>query len=218
MKLEYPTLFKDARGTEYSKFITDGKSLKIELRGITFEGHFWELTPLKGQKENAQKCFDLNEDGYLNGIIDLNTMEVPNGYFSVDVKIPIKIVNKDNTETDGIFEFGTNVNKMNFIINGKIYPSEKPSFEYGMDIEHTKSLNIHYIKCCINCKFSSYSPFGNQVYGDMMCFKNCKEAWSMIGYSGLKYPDNWTNIKRRENTQEAFWCSEFELKESESKI
>jgi hypothetical protein len=218
MKLEYPTEFKDSKGTEFSKFVTDGKSLKIEVRGVTFEGHFWELTPLKGQEENAQKYFDLNEDGELNGIIDLRKKEESIGYFSVDVKIPIKILNKDNNEIDAIIEFGTNPYKMNFIINGEKYESERPSLEYGMDIDHTKSLNINYIKCCINCKFSEYSPYGNQEYGDMMCFKNCKEEWSLIGYTGLKDPDNWTKIKRRENTQEAYWCNEFELKENKAII
>lgn len=42
MILEYPTKYQDRSGTEFSKFISDGTTLKITLRGVEFSGHFWE--------------------------------------------------------------------------------------------------------------------------------------------------------------------------------
>lgn len=212
MTIEYPTEYKDPKGTEHSKFITDGENLKIKLRGIEFHGHFWELTPIKGQEDNAKKLFDINENGELSGIMDYSIGATPPSY-SLKVQIPIKIVTNENNEIDGKIDLSINPNKMDFIINGESYKFEKQSFEYGLSPKFTSSLNIKYVKCCLNCKFSEYSPFGSQEYGDMMCFKRCKEAWAKIGYTGLKDPENWEKIENRITTQEAFLCEEFKLKE-----
>jgi hypothetical protein len=213
MMLEYPTEYTDRKGTEFSKFITDGQSLKIKLRGVEFEGHFWELAPIKGQEEIARKYFDLNEFGELNGITDLSLGE-SSSVFSLNVNIPIKVVTNDNNEIDAIIEFGTNPHKMIFIINEEKYESERPSFEYGLASEFTKSLNIKHIKCCINCKYSEYSPYGSDEYGSLMCFKKSKKAWSKIGYQGLKKMEPWPKILNIEKTQEAFWCNEFKIKKA----
>lgn len=212
MKLEYPTEYTDNRGTEHSKFITDGESLKIKLRGIEFAGDFYELTPIVGQEEKANNFFDLNEFGELSGILDLTPGAKPPTY-SLNVHIPIKIISDENNELDATIDFSINPHQMTFIIEGKTYKFEKPNFEFGLSPEFTKSLNIKYVKCCINCKFSEYSPSGNQGYGDMMCFKNCKEEWAKIGYTGLKDPQNWEKVKNRITTQEAYWCEEFKLKD-----
>lgn len=212
MKLEYPTKYSDTRGTEHSVFITDGESLKIKIRGIVFEGNFYELTPIAGQEENASKLFDLNEFGDLSGILDLTAGAKPPAY-SLTVQIPIKIISHENNELDAIIDFSINPHQMDLVFEGKTYKFENPNFEYGLSPNYTKSLNINYIKCCINCKFSEYSPFGNQEYGDLMCFKKCKEEWAKIGYTGLKDTENWEKIDNRITTQEAYWCEEFKLKD-----
>jgi hypothetical protein len=212
MKLEYPTVYRDFRGVEKCTFIADGSSFTITIREITFDGHFWELVPKKGQEEMARNYFDLNDNGELSGITNLSNGKSSSG-FSVNVDIPIKVVTKDNQEIDAIIEFGTNPQQLFFIIDGVRYTSESPSFEYGLARAYTQSLNIEYVKCCVNCKFSAFSPMGNQEYGDMMCFKNCKENWVEIGYIGLKDPHDWSKIAKREKTQEAYYCDEFELNE-----
>lgn len=208
MKIEYPTEYTDKKGTEKSAFITDGKSMTITLRGITFSGHFCELTPMKGQEEKASRLFDLNEFGELSAIQDLTLSGKPSVY-SLRVQIPIKVISHENQEMDGLIDFSSE--HMNFILNGKTYPFEKQNFEYGLSLEFTKSLPVKYVKCCINCKFSAYWPYGNNEYGDMLCFKKCKEAWATIGYVGLKDSDNFEKVRERTTTQEAFWCDEFSL-------
>lgn len=210
MILEYPTKYQDRRGTEFSKFISDGTTLKITLRGVEFIGHFWELTPIPEQFDKAKKLFDLNEVGELSAIHDYNT-NLPANY-SLSVKLPIKIVTNEDHEIDAEIDFNINPNKMEFLIDGKSYNFEKPNFEYGLSVEFTSTLKFKYVKCCINCKYSEFSPFGNQEYGDLMCFKNCKSAWENIGYTGLKETENWKYLKNRNSTQEAFWCEDFKLK------
>lgn len=212
MNREYPTKYTDRKGIEHSTFITDGESLKIKLRGIEFKGNFFELTPIAGQEEKASKLFDLNEFGELSGILDL-TPEAKPPSFSLNVQIPIKIISHENNELDAIIDFSINPHQMNFIFKGKTYNFEKPNFEFGLSSEFTKSLNIKYVKCCINCEFSEYSPFGKQEYGDMMCFKKCKEEWTKINYNGLKDPESLKKLNNRITTQEAYCCEEFKLKD-----
>lgn len=217
MTLEYPTEYKDRRGTECSAFITNGESMHIVLRGIEFVGHFWNLTPIAEQAENAAHLFDLNEEGELNGFMDYSMGSKPPDY-SLKVKMPIKIVTREDNEIDAEIEFGTHPQKNQFLIDGNTYSFEKPNFEYGLSQQFTSSLKIKYVKCCINCRYAEFSPYGNDDYGDLMCFKKCKEAWEKIGYNGLKEKENWEKVNDRVTTQEAFWCEEFKRKDRNTDI
>ena len=145
MTLEYPTEYKDRRGTEFSKFITDGESMKIVLRGIEFVGNFWELTPIAEQAESAKLLFDLNENGELSAIMDYSIGANPPDY-SLKVKMPIKIVTNEDNEIDAEIDFNINPHKIQFLINGNSYSFEKPNFEYGLSKEFTSSLNFKYVK------------------------------------------------------------------------
>ena len=95
----------------------------------------------------------------------------------------------------------------------KFYLEKQESCSRG-SVEITFKLKFKYVKCCINCKYSEFSPFGNQEYGDLMCIKNCKSEWENIGYTGLKETENWKYLKNRITTQEAFWCKDFKLRDS----
>jgi hypothetical protein len=37
-----------------------------------------------------------------------------------------------------------------------------------------------FIKACINCLFSDYSPSGHGLYGQMMCFRNIKTEYLQV--------------------------------------
>jgi hypothetical protein len=196
MVIEYPTKYKDANGVIDSKIITDGKSIKINLRGVDFEGiHFWELHSQTSEALDLTKEFNFSEDGYLTG-------------YSMEITMPIKVVTNQNSEIDATIEFEMNNEKIKIIIDNETYYFGRPNFEYGLNPTFTKIPNVEYIKCCTNCTYSEYSPFGCEDYGDLMCFKNSKEAWEKIGYQGLKDTENWDNLII-EKTQEAFWCGEF---------
>ena len=196
MTLEYPTEYKDSNGVINSTIITDGKSIKINLRGVDFQGiHFWELYPQTNKALDLTKEFNFSEDGYLSD-------------YSMKIAMPIKVVTNQNSEIDATIEFEMNNEKIKIIIDGETYYLGRPNFEYGLNPIFTKLPNIEYIKCCTNCAYSEYSPFGCEDYGDLMCFKNSKETWEKIGYQGLKDTENWDKLII-EKTQEAFWCEEF---------
>lgn len=208
MTLEYPVIYKDSKGTEQSTFITDGRSMRITLRNILFEGHFWELLPMENSKEELEHLFDLTEFDYTDGTKGYSV----NG-FSIKAEIPVKILDKDGDETDASVYFEIGESHVYCLhINGCKFNLKYPNFEAGLMPQHTQAFGIQCVKCCANCQYSEYSPYGSDTYGDLMCFRNSKEAWAKTGYHGLKGLEDWRSVLDIEYIQELFWCEEFQLK------
>lgn len=212
MILIYPTIYTDSFGTEKSAIISNGKSLQITLRGVTFEGHFWEWRVIDDPENNADQLFKLNEFNEILGGIDYTKGQHKPDY-TIQVNVPLKAITKNGFEIDVLVEYRNHPFLMNFKIENTTSPSKCPNFESGLDKKHGKTLGIEYFKCCVNCKFSSYSPYGSMEYGGLMCFKKCKELWLKTGYNGLKGLQDYSIIEQSEKTQEAWWCNEFKLKE-----
>ena len=63
-----------------------------------------------------------------------------------------------------------------------------------------------YIKCCYNCLYSDYSPFGNEIFGAMLCFKNIKDQYLKVKNKG-EFMEIQTMYD--EAVQETYLCSEF---------
>ena len=66
--------------------------------------------------------------------------------------------------------------------------------------------NIKFIGC-YNCKFSDYSIYGQQFWGSMLCFKNIKEAYSIVEGKD-KYMEIMDDFDRL--VPESYSCEEFE--------
>jgi hypothetical protein len=64
-----------------------------------------------------------------------------------------------------------------------------------------------YMKACINCAFSWYSPYGTGGFGDMMCLRDCKEAVRAAKHKGDMMA---IMSKNTEKVQETYLCPEFE--------
>ena len=200
MTLSYPTKYKDDRGAIDTIIVTDGKSIKMTLRGIDFNGiHFWELYPETTISSDLPKGFSFSEEGFL-----IN--------YSMKINMPVLVVTDQNNEIEATIDFEMGNGKILITIEGKTYFLGRPNFEYGLNPTNTIIPNIKYIKCCTNCAHSEYSPFGSDTYGDLMCFKKSKQVWKTIGNLGLKDIDNWEKLII-ERTQEAFLCEEFEKRD-----
>ena len=63
-----------------------------------------------------------------------------------------------------------------------------------------------YLKACINCAHSDYSPYGHRMFGGMACFRNLKEEYSQVKD---KF-DLFRILDKAEVVQETFLCQEFE--------
>ena len=63
------------------------------------------------------------------------------------------------------------------------------------------------LKCCFTCQYSDYSPFGNDDYGTMLCYRHHKKEY-------LKVTDKASYFKYAEgldyeSMQETYCCKEY---------
>jgi hypothetical protein len=64
-----------------------------------------------------------------------------------------------------------------------------------------------YLKACINCAFSDYSPYGHGLFGGLACFRNSKQEYRQVKSKGDLF-QIWE--KNAGFVQETYLCPEFE--------
>lgn len=64
-----------------------------------------------------------------------------------------------------------------------------------------------FIQACINCLYSDYSPYGNGVFGCMMCFRKLKQEYLQVK-SKQEFFHIHDHFERQ--VQETWLCDEFE--------
>lgn len=211
MTFHYPTTFTDSFGTEETSFFSDGESLSIEIRGVQFQGHFWELQLADEWTSEFETKFNFAQGKTLQGA----TIPIL-ADFKLWVKIPIQVLTNEHEELDALVEVDKREQtQLYYLIGGRGAKFKRNSFELGLLPAFTKGFQIQYVKCCLNCKFSSYSPFGHDAFGDLMCFKQCKTEWEQIGYHGLYNSANLTKLASRIYVQETYRCEQFVAKGDE---
>lgn len=93
-------------------------------------------------------------------------------------------------------------------LNGTQYSSSSIEFEYLL-LNLLKSIGDKYrLRHCIDCLFSDYWPAGNQVFGDMMCFRKHKEQYLKVKSKS----DIFILRPKSEEVQEIHSCDEFEMR------
>lgn len=161
------------------------------------------------------------------------------GRYALDVEIPVHVVRKsDNAEITGtinisfhIVEQDMNkpqrffmcngvrvypddiiVDDFNLCVDGKSYHSEKNTidFETALSDICRKIKQNYYIKSCFTCQYSEYSPYGQNDFGSMMCYRECKENCLKVNSKAdyFKYLGDEDFAHR----QETFLCSEYDLR------
>lgn len=64
-----------------------------------------------------------------------------------------------------------------------------------------------FIKACINCLYSDYSPYGHGLFGSMMCIRNLKAEYLKV----TTKHEFWSVHGRQDRfVQETYLCPEFE--------
>jgi hypothetical protein len=66
-----------------------------------------------------------------------------------------------------------------------------------------------YLKACISCAHSDYSPYGHGLFGGMACFRNLKEQYSQVKDKFDLFPI----LDQAEVVQETYLCPEFEKRQ-----
>jgi hypothetical protein len=203
--VRYDGIYSDARGREAIALSNDGATLRVAIRGVEFAGgDFDGLSPADGSTELAD--------------FTLHRGELCACSFAFDIPIPmiaeeVEIAGKLHVELD----LGVPAP------NGGLDREElKISLEYGehgvassggsgwfedelVSIQRQLPKRV-FMKACINCLFSDYSPYGHGLFGGMMCFRNIKAE-----YLQVKSKRDLFAVQGRQDrlVQETYLCPEF---------
>jgi len=213
----YLATYQDKIGKENILIKSDGSTMFFTLRNIDFEGHDFEM--LTGEIDNTKFEYEKFADG--SG--DLTN-------FKIIITFPVLLFNSISNqtfteslithievgETTTIEGLGSEINRLRLTTSFGEFVIEK-KLEWMEDaliaIQNKLPENI-YLKTCLCCKYSNYSPFGNGMFGSIYCFKKLKSELKLLNDKTDLF-EIWTAeaVDKGDifSVQETFDCSEHQL-------
>lgn len=202
-----PARYTDANTTEATTIDNDGKTLRMTIRGVEFTcSNFDAFWPPENAAPDQLRSFSLHR-GYLCSCQIACEMSVPihdngkdsSGILAIELKLggPAGNLGLESEELSIALRYQESI----FEGSGRSGWFEDELLEIQQQLPDGT-----YIRACINCLYSDYSPFGHSTFGDMMCFRNLKEE-----YLKVKSKDQFWPVHDRCDleVQETFLCDEF---------
>lgn len=175
--IHYPATYRDAHGLEQTSISNDGSTLRMIVRGVEWVGNDFDgLEPLT--TPDAHAGFTLNQG-------DLCACEL-----SFDIPIAVVDANGRLSRADT-----------------QVAGSGRSGWFEDELLEIQQQLPAGtYLRACINCQYSDYSPAGHMMFGDMMCLRSVKDAYLRARTKN----ELWPVFKRSDGpVQETHVCDEF---------
>jgi len=180
----YKATYQDKRGTEEIVIKSDGSEMLFTLRDIDFDGPDFDQLTAASIDETK---FDY--EMFADGSGDLTN-------FKITVTIPIQLFNSETNTTfveDVVIhiEVGetTTIEGLDSEIDSLTLTTSFGEFKVNKKLEWMEDALIAiqnqlpeniYLKTCLSCKYSNYSPYGNGMFGNIYCFKEIKEKLKQV--------------------------------------
>ncbi|MGO1001846.1 DUF6304 family protein [Lysobacter sp. CA196] len=182
----YPGTYRDRYGDESLQFGNDGRKLSTTIRGVDFAGEDFDmLSAAAATPEDRLASFSLNQ-GDLSECV-----------FTVDIPLPVVAAALDGSETIamgvvratielGVGRSNGGLDSQRLTLSLTFADCRVASSGTG-DFFETELLDLQrqlpdgvYLKACINCLYSDYSPYGQGSFGSMLCFRNIKDEYLQV--------------------------------------
>ena len=210
MNEEYPARYSDTNGAEKTVIRNDGKTLRMRLRGVDFSGAmFDDFEPEAGTDAAALTSFHISQFNALCGCFIEYDMPMPVVANGAEKKalLHTKIVLGVPTARGGIDREEVR-STLHYEKNEYSGSGRSGWFEDELlEVQNALPAGV-YMKACINCAFSDYSPYGHSAFGDMNCFRDNKEV-----YLQVKSKADIFRVRITESVQETYLCPEFQRRE-----
>jgi uncharacterized protein DUF6304 len=211
MEWSYPTRYSDRRGVELTTLRNDGAKLSLRLRDIMFWGRdFDSLQPDPDSTLEALSNFDLHWRALCNCRIECKMpIAVVVGCKTTTCPLEMRLDLGRPTANGGL---DTEVLTLSLYADGQAFRSAGNSgwFEDELLSLQSSLPQGTYLKACISCAHSDYSPYGHGLFGGMACFRNLKEQYSRVKDKFDLFPI----LDEAEVVQETYLCPEFEKRQS----
>ena len=205
--MEYPTTYTDAFGSEPTTLVNDGETLRLSLQGVEFVGGDFDSLEPNGAAPEQLKRFTLSQ-GYLCSCRIECRIPVPihDHGDQVDGTLLVEVVLGDPAPNGRLDR-----EQLRIVLEYRglrfAGPGTSGWFEDELLALQAQLPEGVYIKACINCLYSDYSPGGHGFFGGMMCFRNLKAEYLKVT-TKLQF---WSVHGRQDRlVQETYLCPEFE--------
>lgn len=208
MRAEYPTIYRDKAGEATTTIHNDGRILSMVVRGVEFRGtDFDSLMPADGTDPSLLPQFRIHQ-GCLCSCAIQTSIPIPiasgQGIQSGVVSLHLEL---GEPTSRGLLDAETLM--LTLSIGDEVVRSggESGWFEDELLDIQKQMPNGKFIKCCFNCAFSDYSPYGHGLFGALACFRENRNA-----YLAVKAKDDLFRIwnSMTEFVQETYLCPEFQ--------
>lgn len=203
----YITKYTDSQGSEDTIISNDGRMLRVRIRGIEFSGtNFDSFEPSEEVTAAQLSLFTLEHNELCSCRFEfeipilMSHLDSPsNGTLSVVLILgdprPTGGIDREELQITLTCEWGR------FSGSGKSGWFEDELLEIQSQLPPDV-----YMKTCINCLYSDYSPAGHGAFGCMLCFRNLKSEYLAVKTKSDFWPVlNCTDIC----VQETYLCPEF---------
>ena len=207
IKFLYPAVYTDARGSEETVVVNDGVTLGMRLRGVDFAGRdFDRFEPSPHATPEQLRPFTLNAGSLCSCRIVCDFPVPVGGRVEIDGLLRVDLVLGDPAP-NGAIDRGVLGLVLRF--DGREFASPGTSgwFEDELLALQAQLPDGLFMRACINCLYSDYSPYGHGLFGWMMCFRNIKAEYLKVRTKD----DFWAVHDRFDRlVQETYLCPEFE--------
>lgn len=210
MLAHYPALYSDAQGEERTVIENDGKQLRMVVRGIEFVGRDFDgLEPLCDLTDSRLASFTSYKGeicGYrlecVMPVLVVASEELLDGQLQVQFVL-------GHPRPEGNRGIDQETLQLCLSFGGASFWSKGTSGGFEdelLDIQQALPEGA-YLKACISCAFSDYSPAGQSLFGSLACFRGNKEAYRQVTNKRALFAI-WNTMT--EYVQETYLCPEFE--------
>jgi hypothetical protein len=204
----YPAKYSDARGSETTTIGNDGETLRVFLRGLEFVGRDFDSLELpKDARPEQRQRLSFSQACLCSCCIECQIpVPIHDCGRPVDGALLIELVLGDPCPNEGLDREQL---RIVFEYDGKRFVGSGTSgwFEdelLGIQAQLPEGV---FIKACINCLYSDYSPYGHGLFGCLMCFRNLKAEYLKV----TTKEEFWAVHDRRDRmVLETYLCPEFE--------
>ncbi len=218
----YPAVYTDPDGSEETVIIHDGEELRMRLRGVEFEGLcFDDWEPVENTDPELFERFQL-EPGRQELRDFTLTCEIPVPLATPRVAGPragisMAILRMRLELGPQAPNGGAEYEKLEFelVTDDEAAPIESEPdiagfFEYGLLSIQKQLPENTFIKTCINCDLSDYSPYGQGLFGNhMACFRDIPDEYRAVDSKAALFRV-WD--KMTEYVSELHLCPKFALR------
>lgn len=191
----YTIKYTDKKGSVntiiLNKFNEDSNfCLFLEINGVNFQGSSFddfEIIDKENYSSAQLKRFTLNKLNYHNSedfvlelcnctleiLIPVQIIEINNNkVLQIELKMELKL---GKPKENGGIDFEHAIFCLR--IENEQFKSEDDMIETGLENLQNQFESKYAFKNCFGCLYSDYSPYGNEFFGSMQCFREKKEAY-----------------------------------------